>query len=52
MDWATDIISWLGSITTDPAKFQALVASVLGVAVFTLILAAYFLAGGLFDPLK
>ena len=52
MDWVIAIGSWMGDATSDPERFRTLVASLLGVAVFTLILAAYFLLGGFFDPLK
>ncbi len=52
MDWLIGIEAWLGQLRDDPAGLRALVAGLLGVSVFTLLLAAYFLLGGLLDPLK
>lgn len=52
MDWVTHISGWLGHITTGPGMVQPLVAGMLGLAVFTLLLGAYLLLGGAFDPLR
>lgn len=52
MDWLIGIGHWFGQATSDPDKFRLLVAIILGAAAFTLILAAYFLLSGIFDPLQ
>lgn len=52
MDWAIEISGWIGNLSKDPEMLRGSVASLLGLAVFTMILAGYFLLGGLFDPVK
>jgi len=52
MERLIGLTGWLGGWTEDPERLRLVVSGMLGVAAFMVIVAAYFLLAGVFDPLK
>lgn len=52
LDWLIDLTNWRATLPQDPEQLRTLYSAFIGISVFAVVLAVYFLVSGVWNPLR